>query len=108
MTRYYISAFIAYMRRHANTHAAALLTGLIMTLVSTFSVAQHAYPSAEAAADAFVDAVASGDADALRTVLGADWKRFIPRQEIDRDDVYDFLSAWAKSHRLVASSPERT
>ena len=74
-----------------------------LTLFATPTLAQQAYPTAEAAADALVDAVARSDPDALRTVLGADWKRYIPTEGVDQEDVYRFLADWAKSHKIVSA-----
>lgn len=62
--------------------------------------AQQAFPSADAAADALIEGIASSDGDALKRVLGADWKRFIPTADVDQDDVYAFLAAAAKSKRV--------
>jgi hypothetical protein len=64
--------------------------------------AQQVFSSPAAAADALVDAIATSDPDALKRVLGADWKRFIPTADVDQDDVYAFLAAAAKSRKLVA------
>ncbi len=47
---------------------------LVLSLASASSLARKAYPTPEAASDAFVDAIARSDASALRTVLGPDWK----------------------------------
>ncbi len=69
--------------------------------------AQQTFPSPEAAAKALVDAVATSDAQALQRVLGADWQRYIPTAGVDRDDVYDFLGAWAKSNRVVRDGSEK-
>src|SRR5437868_14825007 len=74
--------------------AAAL--AVTLSLASGSSFAQRAYPTPDAAAEAFVNAVSRVDGDALRIVLGADWKRFVPVAGVDADDVYDFLGAWAK------------
>jgi len=100
------------MTQSISNRVAAMLTNPIRFTVATVAAlvlasapafAQKAYPSAEAAAEAFTDAVARSDPDTLRTILGADWKRFIPTDDIDQDDVYAYLAAWAKSHRLVSS-----
>jgi hypothetical protein len=80
-----------------------LTAALCWALCVTPALAQRAYPSADAAADAFVNALATNDPDSLRGVLGADWRRYIPVEGIDRDDVYDFLSAWSNQHSIVAS-----
>ncbi len=63
--------------------------------------AQRIYPSAEAASQALHDALARDDRAALQTVLGADWKRFVPTTDIGRADVDTFLAAWDKSHKIV-------
>ena len=85
--------------------AAVLLLSL---LVSAPAFAQKAYDSDVAAADAFQAAVASGDKAALGTVLGKNWKAFIPTQGIDREDIDTFLDGWKKSHKLVSQTPEKS
>jgi len=88
-------------------HAATFAVSTALALAPAAVVAQKTFPTAEAAADAFVDAVARSDADALRIVLGADWKRYIPTVDVDQDDVYAFLAAWAKSHKLVPDGNDK-
>src|SRR5437868_3917957 len=68
------------------------------------AAAQKIYPSADAAAAALTDAIRKVDPAALRTVLGADWKKFIPADDIDRRDVEAYLAAWDKSHRIEADA----
>ena len=92
----------------------AFRTLLAATALACFAVtfpshafAQKAFDSPEAAADAFVRAVATSDDDALRTVLGADWKRFIPIDNIDRDDVNAFLAARYKNEKIIRDSDNR-
>jgi hypothetical protein len=80
---------------------------LALALAAQPSLAQRAYPTPEAASQALVDAIAQGDTDALRTVLGPDWKRFVPAGGIDVEDVYTFLAAWAKQHKTVIEAPDR-
>jgi hypothetical protein len=63
--------------------------------------AQKPYLTAEAAAEALVKAMKANDTQAMQTVLGKDWKRFIPTDELSRDDVNAFLAAWDKGHRIV-------
>ncbi|WP_345810941.1 DUF2950 domain-containing protein [Paraburkholderia sp. PREW-6R] len=75
--------------------AAALLTG------AGGAYAQAVYPSADDAAQALVDALASNDEPALRHVLGSDYHRFIPADDVGEDDVYQFLGAWSKGHQIV-------
>lgn len=63
--------------------------------------AQALYPSPDAAAQALVDAIARNDDAKLRTVLGKDFATFIPTDNIGEQDIYQFLGAWAKEHRIV-------
>jgi hypothetical protein len=75
----------------------ALAAGALLLAPAAF--AQKAYPTPEAAADAFVDSVARHDGDALKVVLGADHAKYLPHS--NAEDVTSFLEAWAKSHRIV-------
>lgn len=71
------------------------------------ALAQQVYPDAAAAAEALVTTLRNDDAKALGTVLGANWKKFIPTDDADREDALHFLAQWDKSHRLDNSDPER-
>lgn len=62
--------------------------------------AQMSYTSPESAAEALIKAMRANDAKGLETVLGKDWKRFIPTDELSRDDVQAFLAAWDKQHKI--------
>jgi hypothetical protein len=64
------------------------------------SIAQQAFDTPVLAADAFVDAVAKNDTEALASILGDDWRAFIPTDDIDQTDVDAFLDAWNKKHRF--------
>ena len=64
--------------------------------------AQAVFPTPEAGASAFVDALASNDDAAMQRVLGSDFRRFIPAQDVNQDDVYRFLGAWSQSHEIVS------
>nr|WP_206001971.1 DUF2950 domain-containing protein [Paraburkholderia aromaticivorans] len=72
-------------------------------LISTIPAhAQSVYPSADDAANAFVEALARNDDDALKRVLGGDFHRVIPTEGIGQDDIYQFLGEWSKNHQIVA------
>jgi hypothetical protein len=83
--------------------AVAAAFGCIGGLLAVTSAAhaQAVYPSADDAANAFVDAIARSDDPALRHVLGSDFRRFIPTGDIGEDDIYQFLGAWSKGHQIV-------
>lgn len=68
------------------------------------AAAQKAFSNPEAAAETLVAAVEKNDAQALRSILGENWKRFIPTGDIDREDVDAFLAAWNTSHKMVAGA----
>jgi hypothetical protein len=63
--------------------------------------AQKVYPTPDAAANAFVQSLAANDGDALKTIVGPDYAKYIPHRT--EDSVTNFLAAWARSHRIVAS-----
>ncbi|HET9206625.1 MAG TPA: DUF2950 family protein, partial [Burkholderiaceae bacterium] len=86
--------------------APLLRTLLLLALACTapLALAQKLYLTPEAAADALIKAIQANDTPALQTVLGQNWKRFIPTDELSRDDVDAFLAAWAKGHQIVNES----
>lgn len=69
------------------------------------ALAQTAYPSAEAAAEALVFSISISDEDELRRILGPDFRRYIPRDSVAREDVYAFLAAWYKHHEVRSTGP---
>ncbi|MFE0501180.1 DUF2950 domain-containing protein [Lysobacter soli] len=79
-----------------------LLLALLVALCVSPAFAQSAYPTADAAANAFVAAVEKRDQAALQKVLGAQWRHYIPMEGIDREDVDAFLAMWKQSHRILA------
>ena len=78
-----------------------LLAAPALLLGTTAAHAQAVYPTADDAANAFVDALARNDEAAMKHVLGNDFHRFIPSEGIGEDDIYQFLGAWSKGHQIV-------
>ncbi|MFM0740237.1 DUF2950 domain-containing protein [Paraburkholderia xenovorans] len=78
-----------------------MLVAPVLLLGTSPAHAQAVYPSADDAANAFVDALARNDESALKHVLGNDFHRFVPTEGIGQDDIYEFLGAWSKGHRIV-------
>ena len=72
---------------------AFVMTGAVALAMP--ALAQQAYPSPSAAADAFVDSLARNDDTQLKTVLGAGYGRYIPPETADYQDRLNFLAAWA-------------
>jgi hypothetical protein len=90
------------MRMNLNGLLALIVTGLAL-FAPILAVAQQAYPTADAAATALVDAIARKDEAAMRSVLGDDWREFIPTENIQDKDVDAFLKGWAESHKIVVN-----
>jgi len=76
---------------------AATLT-LLLAWMPAALAQQKTFPSPEAAMNAFGEAVATSDEDALKTLLGADFRTFIP--PAGAEIRYRFLAAWAKAHAI--------
>ncbi|GJH06106.1 DUF2950 domain-containing protein [Paraburkholderia terrae] len=86
----------------------ALIAASLLVAGAQLARAQALFPTPEAGAAAFVDALASNDDAAMRRVLGNDFRRFIPAHEIGEDDVYRFLGAWSQGHEVVATPSSGT
>jgi len=78
------------------------IVGLLLLGMGAWNVhaQQTTYPNADAAASAFVQAVRGDDKPALAKVLGADWKTYIPTDDIGRDDVNVFLKGYDTKHSI--------
>jgi hypothetical protein len=63
-------------------------------------LAQQKFESPALAAEAFVDAVATRNTEALGSILGAEWRNFIPTDNISEEDIEAFINAWDKKHRF--------
>lgn len=83
--------------------AAALLA---LAALAAPAAAQQVYPTPQAAADAFGDALATSDRDAIAKVLGPDYRQIVPGG-VAQDDIYRFLAAWARKHEVVADGDRR-
>jgi len=89
-------------RSIADLARAVVLACLLLAclLVAPLAHAQKHYLTPEAAAEALVKALRANDTQAMQAVLGQHWKRFIPTDDIGRDDVDAFLAAWDRSHQI--------
>ncbi|BCT93200.1 hypothetical protein LYSHEL_22230 [Lysobacter helvus] len=79
---------------------------LMAALACTPAFAQQAYPTTDAAAQAFVDALGTQKADQakLAALLGKDWRTFIPIEGVERTDVDAFLKAYGEKHAIQTGS----
>jgi hypothetical protein len=78
--------------------AAAGAAAICLALPPAALGQQKAFPTAEAAMDAFGDAVARSDDDLMHALLGADFHRFIPPASDEQR--IRFLGAWSKAHSV--------
>ncbi|AZS77285.1 DUF2950 family protein [Achromobacter spanius] len=85
----------AWVRARAMGAATLLVLGLTAP-----AAAQSLYPTPQAAADAFGDALATSDSVAMAKVLGPNHNQLVPGG-VAQDDIYRFLAAWAKKHEVV-------
>ncbi len=72
----------------------------LVTVPGTF--AGQAFDTPDLAAEAFVEAVANRDTEALTAILGDDWTDFIPTDGIGQQDVAAFISAYNNTHRFTS------
>src|SRR5262245_56256008 len=90
-------------QRFARSRIAAafcsVATALLLALGAIPSAhAQKVFESAEAAMNAFGDAVATSNEDAMKGILGTDPRNLIP--PVGAELRYRFLAAWHASHAI--------
>jgi hypothetical protein len=78
--------------------AAALAAALTLAWLPAAHAQQKTFAAPEQAMDAFGDAVARSDEDALKALLGANFRKLIP--PAGAEIRYRFLEAWAKAHAI--------
>ncbi|MEN8204895.1 MAG: DUF2950 domain-containing protein [Pseudomonadota bacterium] len=68
---------------------------------------QAVFAMPEDAANAFVLAVSNDDAEMLGKVLGADYREVLPLDEVDGEDVDNFITAWKRSNTLLPQGDQK-
>ena len=68
------------------TRGLALALGACALVIAPAAQAQKAYPTPDAAANAFVQSLAANDGDALKAIVGADYAKYIPHRTANRRD----------------------
>jgi hypothetical protein len=88
---------------------AGLAGGLVGGAVAQKAAKLHGFPTAEAAANAFTDAVRKGDQKALGALLGPQWGEFVPATSEQRQERRKaYLAAWDESHEVKVSGDKAT
>jgi hypothetical protein len=77
----------------------------MLCLASMPARAQKAFASPESAMQAFGEAVSTSDDEALKTILGSNFRKLIP--PLGADARYLFLSAWSKRHAIQPAGDDR-
>lgn len=83
-----------------------------LALVLAFSVpslaaAQMHFNSPEVAMESLVDSLATNDEGQMRAIIGNDYRKLLPLDDVSHDDLISFLEAWAKGHRLLMQGDKR-
>src|SRR5262245_51696885 len=89
----------------AASYVAAGAVALALYVAQPSFAQQQTFASPEAAMDAFGDAVATSNEDAMKGLLGADYRTLIP--PVGADIRFRFLAAWAKSHVIKPDGDAR-
>jgi hypothetical protein len=88
---------------------AGLAGGLVGGAVAQQAAKLQGFPTAEAAANAFTDAVRKGDQKALGALLGPQWGEFVPATSEQRQERRKaYLAAWDESHEVKVSGDKAT
>ncbi|MBL0899535.1 MAG: DUF2950 domain-containing protein [Reyranella sp.] len=87
----------------------AIVLGLCSATVAQQAAKVETFPTAEAAANAFTDAVRRADTHALAAVLGPDWREFVPAsaEQMQRRREH-YLTAWEQSHEVRVAGDKAT
>ena len=71
------------------------------------ALGQAVFAMPEDAANAFALALVNNDLEMLSKVLGADYREILPVDEIDSEDVGNFLAAWEKRNNLLPQGDQK-
>jgi hypothetical protein len=71
------------------------------------TLGQAVFAMPEDAANAFTLALVNHDMEMLGKVLGADYREFLPVNEIDSEDVGNYLAAWEKHNTLLPQGDQK-
>jgi len=78
---------------------------LVLAFPAAAATTQTHFPSPDEAAEAFATAVATDDEEGLLAMLGPNLRRYVP--DMDQSITVRFLSAWAKSHKVIPDGDDR-
>jgi Protein of unknown function (DUF2950) len=88
-------------------HIVRLAVVAASLLLAPLAFAQMAFPTPEAASEALVDGIARHDPDAIKAVVGADYRKYFPSSKTEPDDITNFLAAWSRGHAIVPAGNDK-
>ena len=89
--------------------ALVLCAGLSMAALAQPQAPQlRGFPTPEAAADAFTEAIRNNDDKAMTAILGSTWHEFAPGGDQDDDEIRaTFLKAWDEKHTIIPEGTDK-
>ncbi len=86
---------------HSRLMSLFLFSALLLISSSTLWAQQKSFSTAELAADALYDAIARKNEAQAKELMGQDYIKLLPIKYIQNKNQELFVSAWAKSHKLI-------
>ena len=78
-----------------------LLSGIALFMLSAAAMAQQSFSTPDQATDALASAISEQNESAMNTLLGENWRDFLPPEGVDPDAVDRFLRDWKVRHNTV-------
>ena len=78
-----------------------LIGGVLLLMVSTFALAQQNFTTPGQATDALTKAISEQNEEALNSLLGDNWRDYLPPEGVDPEAVARFLRDWKVSHHVA-------
>lgn len=78
-----------------------LIGGILLLMVSTFALAQQNFTTPGQATDALTKAISEQNEEALNSLLGDNWRDYLPPEGVDPEAVARFLRDWKVSHHVA-------
>jgi hypothetical protein len=71
------------------------------------AIGQAVFATPEDATNSFIQAIRNHDVDLMGKLLGSDYREVLPLEEVDRQDVDNFLVAWEKQNTLLEEGEQK-
>jgi hypothetical protein len=111
---------VSHLRSIANKLLGLMAAGAILCTVSCSDsdqaavelnvdpvLGQAVFAKPEDAANAFTQALVNADQEMFRKMLGADYREVLPLDDVDGQDVDNFITAWEKHNTLLPQGEQK-